>query len=57
VSRGLDEHRHLLSDRARLADLQRAVSTLVRPGDVVVDLASGTGILGLMACRDGAARV
>ena len=57
MSRGLDEHRHLLSDGARLAALQRAVLTVVRPGDVVVDLASGTGILGLMACRAGASRV
>ena len=57
MSRGLDEHRRLLSDRARLAALERAVSAVVRPGDVVVDLASGTGILGLMACRAGAARV
>jgi protein arginine N-methyltransferase 1 len=57
VSRVLDEHRQMLSDRARLGALERAVSAVVRPGDVVLDLASGTGILGLMACRAGAARV
>jgi len=57
MSRVLDEHRQLLSDAKRLAALERAVSAVVGPGDVVVDLGSGTGILGLMACRAGAARV
>jgi len=53
----IDEHRQFLQDRARLDAFQRAISEVVRPGDVVADLASGTGILGLMACRAGAARV
>jgi protein arginine N-methyltransferase 1 len=57
VSRVLDEHRQMLSDPNRLEALDRAVRAVVRPGDVVVDLGSGTGILGLMACRAGAARV
>ena len=57
MSRVLDEHRQLLADCHRLDALDRAVRALVRQGDVVVDLGSGTGILGLMACRAGAARV
>lgn len=53
----VDEHRQYLSDEARLEAFSRAIEALVRPGHVVLDLASGTGILGLMACRAGAARV
>lgn len=53
----LDEHRRYLADRSRVEHYDRAVREVVQPGDVVVDLASGTGILGLLACRAGAARV
>jgi methyltransferase family protein len=57
MSRVLDEHRGLLADPVRMAAFECAIAATVRPGDVVLDLASGTGILGLMACRAGAARV
>ncbi len=53
----VDEHRQYLDDPVRLAAFDRAVRARVAPGSVVLDLASGTGILGLMACRAGAARV
>ncbi len=53
----LDEHREYLSDEARLSAFRRAIEEVVKPGDVVVDLGSGTGILGLLALRSGAARV
>ena len=53
----LDEHRQYLADAVRLDAYDRALSRVVHPGDVVVDLACGTGILGLLACRAGAARV
>jgi protein arginine N-methyltransferase 1 len=57
VSEVIDEHRQYLRDRARLGAYERALREVVRPGDVAVDLAAGTGILGLLACRAGASRV
>jgi protein arginine N-methyltransferase 1 len=54
VSRVIDEHRQYLRDRHRLDAFSRAIAATVRPGDRVVDLGSGTGVLGLMACRAGA---
>jgi protein arginine N-methyltransferase 1 len=57
VSRVIDEHRLYLADEARVSAFASAIAEVVRPGDVVLDLASGTGILGLLACRAGAARV
>lgn len=53
----LDEHREYLSDAPRLEAFRRAIHSTIKPGDVVVDLACGTGILGLMACEAGASRV
>jgi SAM-dependent methyltransferase len=53
----LDEHRQYLADHPRVEGYASALRELVRPGDTVVDIASGTGILGLLACRAGAARV
>ncbi len=53
----VDEHRHYLEDQVRLSALHQAIQESVRPGSVVADLGSGTGILGLLACRVGARRV
>lgn len=57
MSRILDEHRQYLADSTRLSAFQSAIASVVRPGHVVLDLASGTGIMGLLACRAGASKV
>lgn len=46
-----------MADQPRLAAFRAAVTSVVRPGHVVLDLASGTGIMGLLACVAGARRV
>jgi hypothetical protein len=57
VSLIIDEHRQYLVDRPRLEAFEAAIASVVKPGHVVLDLASGTGIMGLLACRAGAKRV
>lgn len=44
-------------DRARLEALKRAIDEVIRPGDVVVDVGTGTGVLGILAVKAGAGRV
>ncbi len=57
MSQVLEEHRHYLADRARVQQYAAAIAHVVKPGDVVIDLGAGTGILGLLALRAGASRV
>jgi protein arginine N-methyltransferase 1 len=53
----LDEHREYLSDLPRISLFRRAANAVVKRGDVVLDLACGTGVLGMLAMKAGAARV
>jgi protein arginine N-methyltransferase 1 len=53
----VDAHREFLGDFARVAAFREALRQRVRPGDVVIDLGAGTGVLGLLACEAGASRV
>jgi len=53
----LGYHKWMLQDEARMAALKAMVEALVRPGDVVADLGTGTGILAVLAKRAGARRV
>lgn len=50
-------HHHLLRDQARLDGYAEAIRRVVRPGDVVADLGSGTGILAWLAWKAGARKV
>src|SRR3989442_1056074 len=53
----LDFYRSLIDDRVRTNAYREALQRTVKPGDVVVDLGSGTGILALLALEAGARRV
>jgi protein arginine N-methyltransferase 1 len=57
MAKTLEEHYSYLSDRVKLDSYTAAVEKLVRPGDIVLDLGCGTGLLGLMALRAGAGKV
>lgn len=50
----LDYHRVLLDDFQRMDHYDRAIRALIRPGDVVLDLGAGTGILSMLCARRGA---
>jgi protein arginine N-methyltransferase 1 len=50
-------HRQMLTDQARVEGLAKAIGRAVQPGDVVLDLGAGTGLLSFLACRCNAARV
>lgn len=50
-------HIGMLLDRHRNLQFARAIHKLVRRGDVVVDIGTGTGLLAMLAARAGARRV
>ncbi len=54
---GLSEHEEMLSDSVRVDAYHRGIRRNVRPGDVVLDLGTGTGLLAFMASRAGARKV
>ncbi|HEV8663580.1 MAG TPA: methyltransferase domain-containing protein [Candidatus Methylomirabilis sp.] len=51
------QHRVLLEDGPRVAALAAAIQAAVRPGDVVLEVGSGTGVLAVLAARAGARRI
>jgi hypothetical protein len=53
----LNYHLSMLTDSVRTSSLQRAIESTVKPGDTVVDLGCGTGLLSYFACRAGARKV
>jgi 2-polyprenyl-3-methyl-5-hydroxy-6-metoxy-1,4-benzoquinol methylase len=50
-------HRRMLNDRTRTQAFLQAIHAVVRPGDVVVDIGTGTGVLAMTAARAGARHV
>lgn len=46
-----------LFDQQRVALLRQAIVRTVKPGDIVIDAGSGTGVLGMLAVNAGAAKV
>lgn len=52
-----DFHHSMLVDEVRTTGFLRAIAQLVQPGDVVVDIGAGSGVLSLFAVLAGASKV
>ena len=53
----VDWHREMLADGQRVRAFGKAVQQAVEPGDLVLDIGTGTGFLALLAAKAGAAHV
>ena len=51
------QHQPLLADGVRVQAFAAAIRTAVRPGDVVLEVGSGAGVLAVLASQAGARRV
>ena len=50
-------HRTMIRDRVRTEGFKRAIDSVVRRGDIVLDVGAGSGILSVFAAQAGAVRV
>ncbi len=53
----IEEHRWLLMDDVSQNSFQQAIFASVKPGDVVLDLGTGSGLHAFFACQAGARKV
>lgn len=53
----LQQQRWMISDRPRTDAFAKAIKEVVKPGDVVVDVGAGTGVLSMLAAKAGARKV
>ena len=53
----IDWHREMLADMHRVNAFRAALAGAVQPGDVVLDIGTGTGLLALFALQCGASKV
>lgn len=54
---GYEHYYAMLADKRRMQVYREAIFKTVKPGDVVVDLGAGTGLLGIWAIQAGASKV
>jgi type I protein arginine methyltransferase len=51
------DHGCMIANRVRVGSYRRALEKLVKPGTVVVDIGTGTGLFAVFACQLGARKV
>ena len=53
----IENYGEMIADHIRIDAYVRALKAAIKPGSVVLDIGTGTGIFALLACRLGARRV
>ncbi len=51
------DHGYMIANRVRVGSYRRALEKVIRPGAVVVDIGTGTGLFAIFACQLGARKV
>lgn len=57
ASSEVDWHREMLADLPRVRAMGAALRAALKPGDVVLDIGTGSGLLAMLACQYGAGKV